>query len=59
MKYRIRRVEKDVQLVIYEDNFLTTFTGQEELKELIKYAKIALNMEDDPRKPRADLRIVK
>ncbi len=59
MKYRVRRKDKDVQLVIYNGNFIVAFSGKKELKELIKYANIALGMQDDPKKPRADLRIVK
>ncbi len=59
MKYRIRKKEKGAQLIIYDNNFVVTFTGKNELKELLKYVKIAIGMEDDPKKPRADLRIVK
>jgi hypothetical protein len=59
MKYQIRKKEKGVQLIIYDSNFVVTFTGKSELKELLKYVKIAIGMEDDPKKPRADLRIVK
>ena len=59
MKYRVRRKSDKVQLVVYEGNFIAAFHGKEELKELLKYTKIALGMEDDPKKPRADLRIVK
>ena len=59
MKYRIRKKEKGAQLIIYNNNFVAYFTGKEELKELLKYTKIAIGMEDDPKKPRADLRIVK
>lgn len=59
MKYRIRRKDKDAQLVIYSGNFTVDFSGKDELKELLKYANIALGMQDDPKKPRADLRIVK
>ncbi len=59
MKYRIRKKDKGVQLIIYDNNFVVTFTGKNELKELLKYVKIAIGMEDDPKKPRADLRIVK
>lgn len=59
MKYRIRKKEKGAQLIIYDKNFVVAFTGKNELKELLKYTKIAIGMEDDPKKPRADLRIVK
>ncbi|KKM69414.1 hypothetical protein LCGC14_1451170 [marine sediment metagenome] len=59
MKYRIRKKDKGAQLIIYDNNFVVTFTGKNELKELLKYVKVAIGMEDDPKKPRADLRIVK
>ena len=59
MKYRIKKKEKGAQLIIYNNNFVVAFTGKTELKELLKYTKIAIGMEDDPKKPRADLRIVK
>lgn len=59
MKYRIKKKEKGAQLIIHDNNFVVVFTGKDELKELLKYTKIAIGMEDDPKKPRADLRIVK
>ncbi len=59
MKYRVRKKDNGAQLIIYNNNFLVSFRGKYELKELLKYTKIALGMEDDPKKPRADLRIVK
>ncbi len=59
MKYRIERKGNRPQLVVYEGDFIVAFSGKGELKELIKYAKIALGMQDDPKKPRADLHIVK
>lgn len=59
MKYRVRKKDEDAQLIIYDGNFVVSFKGKEKLKELLKYTKIALGMQDDPKKPRADLRIVK
>ena len=59
MKYRVRKKDNGAQLIIYNNNFLVSFRGKYELEELLKYTKIALGMEDDPKKPRADLRIVK
>jgi len=60
MRYRIRRKGDNIQLIIYDgDDIVVYFEGKEDLKELLKYTKIALGMQDDPRKPRADLHIVK
>ncbi len=60
MKYRVKRKDNgDVQLVIHDNKFIVHFKGKEELAELLKYAKIADGMQNDPKKPRGHLRVVK
>jgi len=48
-----------MQIIMHGKNFIAHVSGKEELQELVKYAKIALGMQNDPKNPRGNLRIVK
>jgi len=59
MQYQLGKRGGNAQLTLVSDRFVVTFEGREQLKELIKYAKIALKMQDGPRDPRGNFRVVK